>query len=329
MLGTFSFTEKLKALAVLSAVCVALVGAHPDDEEEVTASKIQIRDWIPTAYSVLSLRQYNEGIAKSEDPTGVLQLRYSLGAKFLDEKLDTSLTLAVNKRYETEQVGDEDTVSQRLPEFIALYQLVDHDLLKIKPYTVVSFPIDDKELAVSLGGVVETGYDMDIAGGKMSIGGGADLWATQSKYEDTEVEVGVDADKPSLLKRPGVALTGNDEEGAVETLTKEEDYLRYGSDYGIWASYKPEIIDGLSIGLSSIYQVRYTPEFEADNDKIERSGYDVGDKVENSISVSYNITDDLSVSNNFYYYVDGFFENETASGELRSLNRIMISYTLL
>ena len=328
MLGTFSFAERLKAWAVLSVVCVALVGAHPDDEEEVTASKIQLRELIPTAYSVLSLRQYNEGIAKSADPTAVLQLRYSLGAKFLDEKLDTSLTLAVNKRYETEKVGDEDTVSQRLPELIALYQLVDHDLLKVKPYTVVNFPIDDKELAVSLGGVVETGYDMDIAGGKMSIGGGVDLWATQSKYTDTEVEMGSDADKPSLLKRPGIALQDSDEEGAVESLTKEEDYLRYGSDYGIWASYEPEIIDGLSIGLSSVYQVRYIPEFEADSDTIKRSGYGTGDKVENSISVSYNITDDLSISNYFYYYVDGFFEKETASGELRSLNRIGISYTL-
>ena len=325
MLGTFSFDKGLKALAVLC--CLVLVGAHPDDEEEVTASKIQFRDWLPTAYSVLSLRQYNEGIAKSKDPTGVLQLRYSLGAKFFDEKLDTSLTLAVNKRYETKQVGDDATVWQRLPEFTALYQLVDHDLLEVKPYTVVAFPGDDKELAVSLGGLIETGYDMDFAGGKVSIGGGVDLWATQSSYEDTEVEAGSDADRESLLKRDGIALKDN-EEGVAESLTKEEDYLRYGSDYGLWASYQPEMLDGLSIALSSTYQVRYTPEFVAEGDDIERSGYDTGDKVENSISVSYDITDELSISNNFYYYIDGFFDKATASGELRSLNRIMVSYTL-
>ena len=328
MLGTFSFIERLKALAVLSAVCAVLMGAHPDDEEEVTASKIQLRDWIPTAYSVVSLRQYNEEIAKSSDPAGILQLRYSLGAKFLDEKLDTSLTLAVNKRYETKEVGDEDTVSQRLPEFFASYQLVDLDLLSVDPYTTVRFPVGDNKLAVSLGGVIKTGYDMNIAGGKMSIGGGVDLWATQSEYTDTEVETDSDTNLTSLKERPGIALKENDE-GVTETLTKEEDYLRYGSDYGIWASYEPEILDGLSIGLSSTYQVRYIPEFSADGDDIERSGYDTGDKVENSISVSYNITDDLSISNNFYYYVDGFFEKATASGELRSLNRIMISYTLL
>lgn len=315
-------------LAVLSALCLVLVGAHPDDEEEVTASKIQLRDWFPTAYSVLSLRQYNEAIHDAKDPTGVLQLRYSLGSKFFDERLDTSLTLAVNKRYETKRVEDSDTISQRLPEFFASYELIDHELLEIKPYTVVNLPIDDKSLAVSVGSTIQTNYDMDVAGGKVSIGGGADLWLTQSEYGETEVRVGKDADRTSLIKHPKMSLRGEGE-GEEEGYTIEEDYTRFGSDYGIWASYEPGMIDGLTVGLSSVYRVRYTPEFEANADnKPERRGYNNDDKVESSVSVSYNVTDDLSISNDFYYYVDGFFNKATDSGELRSLNRIRISYTL-
>lgn len=312
----------LAALAMLGLSFGAQVFA-----EEVTASKINFRAYLPV-YSEISLRHYNEVVDGEANPTPFMQLRGSIGAKWLDEKLDTSLTLGLSKVYETEEFPQNRTISQRKPELYAIYSLIDNDMLVLKPRVGLTFSLyGSSQLALELGTELTSDHSMEMAGGKFTIGGVADIYATQHIGRN-EATVSV----PNEARRESIRATYSLTASEGDDLTIKEDYARYDSNYGIWASYEPEIIDGLALSVGTTYQISYSPVWEAsgegDGAVIEQSGYSSSDKVENAFSISYQISDDLKISNELYYYVDGFYESKTAAGETRLMNLAELSYIL-
>lgn len=313
----------LAALAVLGLSFGAQVFA-----DEVTASKINLRDYFPTAYSGISLRHYNEVVDGAKNPTPFMQLRGSVGATWLDGKLDTSLTLGLNKVYETKEFPQQRTIGQRNPELFAVYSMIDNDILALKPRVGLTFPLyGSSQLELELGTELSANSSIETATGKLSVGGAADIYATQHiGRNETSLSVADEARRSSIRETYGLtASTGSD-------LTIKEDYARYGSSYGVWAKYEPEIIDGLALALGTTYQIGYAPVWKAvgegDDSVIQQSGYRSSDAVENSFSVSYQISDDLQISNGIYYYLDGFYESKTAPGETRLLNLAKLSYSL-
>ena len=322
------FRNVLKGFALFATI--AMLGLSWGSRvfaEEVTASKINLRDYFPTAYSVLNFRHYNE-MVDGENPTPFMQLRAYLGAKWLDDKLNTYLTLGLNKVYETEEFSQSRTVSQRNPEIYAIYSLVDTDMLALSPRVGITLPLyGSSQVTLELATELSSSSSMDTAMGKISFGGLADLYAVQPVgRNDTSVSVDDEARRESL--RETYSLTATDE----GDLSIKEDYARYGSSYGIWAKYEPEMIDGLALSVGTTYQLSYSPVWEAagegEDAVIQKSGYSSSDRVENAFSLSYAITDSLSISNSLYYYVDGFYESKTAPGATRLLNLAKVSYTL-
>lgn len=313
----------LAALAMLGLSFGAQVFA-----DEVIASKINLRDYFPTAYSGISLRHYNEVVDGAENPTPFMQLRGSVGAKWLDGKLDTSLTLGLNKVYETKEFPQQRTIGQRNPELFAVYSLIDNDILSLEPRAGLTFPLyGSSQLELELGTELSADHSMETAAGKLSIGGAADIYATQHiGRNETSISVADEARRTSIRETYGLtASTGDD-------LTIKEDYARYGSSYGVWASYEPEIVDGLALAVGTTYQISYAPVWEAvgeeDDSVIQQTGYRSSGAVENAFSVSYQISDDLQISNGLYYYLDGFYESKTAPGKTRLLNLAKLSYSL-
>ncbi len=313
----------LAALAMLGLSFGAQVFA-----DEVTASKISMRDYFPTAYSEISLRQYNEVVDGADNPTPFMQLRGSVGTTWLDGKLDTSLTLGLSKVYETEEFPQKRTISQRNPELLAVYSLIDNDMFSLEPRAELTFPLyGSSQLALELGTELSSNRSIEMAGSKLTIGGIADIYATQHiGRNETTVNVADETRRESI--RETYSLTTS--EGS--NLTIKEDYARYDSSYGVWASYEPEIIDGLALSVGTTYQISYSPVWEAvgeGNDAaIQQSSYRSSDKVENSFTLSYQVSDDLEISNGLYYYLDGFYESKTAPGETRLLNLAQLSYSL-
>ena len=313
----------LVALAMLGLSFSAQVFA-----EEVTASKINLRDYFPTAYSGISLRHYNEVVDGEANPTPFMQLRGSIGATWLEGKLDTSLTLGLNKVYETTEFPQKRTISQRNPQLYAVYNLISNDMLSLAPRAGLILPLyGSSQLGLELGTELSSTHSMEMGIGKVTIGGVADIYALQHiGRNETTVTVPNEARRESI--RETYSLTAS--EG--DNLTIKEDYARYASAYGIWASYEPEIIDGLALSVGTTYQVSYSPVWEAagegDTAVIEQSGYRSSDGVENSFSISYEISDNVKISNSLYYYLDGFYESKTAAGETRLLNLAKLSYTL-
>ncbi len=311
------------ALATLGLSFGAQVSA-----DAVTASKINLRDYFPTAYSGISLRHYNEVVDGAENPTPFMQLRGSIGAEWFDGKLDTSLTLGLSKVYETEEFPQSRTISQRNPELLAVYSLVDNDMLALKPQVALILPLyGSSQLKLELGTELSSDRSLEVAGGKMTIGGIAGIYAMQSiGRSETTVNVADETRRDRV--RETYSLTAS-EDG---DLVIKEDYASYDSTYGVWASYEPEIIDGLALSVGTTYGISYSPVWEAadedDDAVIRRSGYRSSDKVENAFSISYQITDDWAISNSLYYYLDGFYESKTAAGETRLLNLAKLSYTL-
>ena len=319
----------LRGSALLAAI--AALGLSLGSQvfaEEVTASKINLRDYFPTAYSGISLRHYNEVVDGEDNPTPFVQLRGSVGSTWLDGKLDTSLTLGLSKVYETEEFSTSRTIKQRNPELYAVYSMIETDMLALKPRVGLTLPLyGSSQLALELGTELSAHRSMEMAGGQVSIGGIADIYAMQYiGRSETTVSVPNEARRESI--RETYSLTAS--EG--EDLTIKEDYARYASAYGVWASYEPEIIDGLAISVGTTYQISYSPVWEAagegEDAVIQQSGYRSSDGVENAFSISYQLTDNMTLSNGLYYYLDGFYESKTAPGETRLLNLAKISYTL-
>ena len=322
------FRNVLKGCVLLAAIAMLGLswGSQVFAEEEVTASKINLRDYFPTAYSVLNLRHYSE-MVDGENPTPFMQLRAYLGAKWLDEKLDTYLTLGLNKVYETDEFSSNRTVSQRTPEIYAIYSLVDTAMLDLSPRVGVIMPLGSSQVALELGAELASSSSMDTAAGKISFGGVADVYALQHiGSNDTNVSIADEARREHL--RETYSLTTTDD----GDLSIKEDYARYASKYGIWAKYEPDMIDGLALAVGTAYELSYIPAWEAagegEDAVIQKSGYRSSDRVENTFSLSYEITDALSISNSLYYYVDGFYEGKTAPGDTRLLNLAKISYNL-
>ena len=313
----------LAALAMLGLSFEAQVFA-----DEVTASKINWRGYFPTAYSGMSLRHYQEVVDGAENPTPFMQLRGSIGAKWFDSKLDTSLTLGLNKVYETEEFPQNRTISQRNPELVAVYSLIDNDMISLEPRVGLTFPLyGGSQLALELGTALSSKRSMGMAGGEITIGGVADLYAVQhiGRHAAT-VSVADDTRRESI--RETYSLTAS--EG--RDLTIKEDYARYGSSYGVWASYEPEIIDGLALSVGTTYQISYSPVWEAVGEGsdavIQQRGYRASGEVENAFTLSYQLSDDWEISNGLYYYLDGFYASKTAPGETRLLNLAKLSYSL-
>ena len=307
------FRKVLKGFALLATT--AMLGLSWGSQvfaEEVTASKINLRDYFPTAYSVLNLRHYNE-MVDGENPTPFMQLRAYLGAKWLDNKLDTYLTLGLSKVYETEEFPQKRTISQRNPQIYAVYSLVDTDMLDLQPRVGVTLPLyGSSQLALELGTELSSSSSMDTAMGKISFGGTADFYAGQPiGRNNTNVSIDDEARRESLRETYSLTATDDGE------LTIKQDYASYGSNYGIWAKYEPDMIDGLALSVGTTYQLSYSPVWEATGEGedavIQKSGYSSSDRVENAFSLSYQVSDNLSISNSLYYYVDGFYETKTAT----------------
>ena len=323
------FRNVLKGCALLATMAMLGLswGSYVFAEEEVTASKINLRNYFPTAYSVLNLRHYNE-IVDGKNPTPFMQLRAYLGAKWLDNKLDTYLTLGLNKVYETEEFPQNRTISQRNPEIYAIYSLVDTDMFALSPRVGVTLHLyGSSQVDLELGTELSSSSSMDTAIGKISFGGRADLYAVQPiGRNDTSVSIDDEARRERI--RETYSLTATDD----GDLTIRQDYASYNQEYGIWAKYEPEIIDGLALEVGTTYQLSYAPVWEAagegEDAVIQNSGYSSSDRVENIFSLSYQISDNMRISNSLYYYVDGFYENKTAPGDTRLLNLAKISYNL-
>ena len=322
------FRNVLKGFALFATM--AMLGLSWGSQvlaEEVTASKINLRDYFPTAYSVLNLRHYNE-MVDGENPTPFMQLRAYLGAKWLDNKLDTYLTLGLSKVYETEEFSQSRTISQRNPEIYAIYSLVDTDMLDLSPRVGVTLPLyGNSQINLELGTELSSSSSMDTAVGKISFGGAADFYAVQPiGRNSTNVSIDDEARRERL--RETYSLTATDD----GDLTIKQDYASYGSSYGIWAKYESDMIDGLALAVGTTYQLSYAPVWEAagegEDAVIQKSGYSSSDRVENAFSLSYKVSDNLSISNSLYYYVDGFYETKTAPGNTRLLNLAKVSYNL-
>ena len=319
----------LRGFAVLAALAVlGLSFGTQVFAEEVTASKINWRDYFPTAYSGITLRHYNEVVDGEKNPTPFMQLRGSIGATFLAEKLDMSLTLGLDKVYETEEFPQSRTISQRNPALYAVYSMIDNDMLSLEPRVGVTFPLyGSSQLELELGAELSADHSMEMAGGKVTVGGLADISAMQHiGRNETTVNVPNEARRTRIRETYSLTTSkGND-------LTIKEDYARYASSYGVWASYEPEIIAGLALSVGTTYAVSYSPVWEAtgegDDAMIQQSAYRSSAEVENAFSISYQISDDLEISNSLYYYLDGFYATKTAPGETRLQNLAKISYTL-
>lgn len=316
-------------VSLLSITVVLLVGKQAL-AEEMTAEKAGLMSLFPTAYSKISLRHYNYMAADAENPSPYVQARYYLGAKFFEEKLNSYLTLGINKEYQSEEFDKEGgrTFSQRNPQLFAEYSLFSGDLVSISPYVAVELPLYGSSLSADIGGLIEAKRIITaIPTGKLTVGGMADVWATQVIGRQ-ETKVGIDDEARQERIQKAYSLTPT-EDG---DLNIKEDYLRYGADYGIWASYEPEMLDGLSLSLYAIYRLRYSPVYKGvgaeNNAVIKNTGYSSDGSVENTLAVSYKITDELSVSNSFVYYVDGLYKRKVASGETRFINMAEVSYSL-
>lgn len=320
----------VKSLWLVTFVALAASsGSVFAEEEQVTASKVNWRDYFPTAYSGISLRHYNEVVDGAENPTPFMQLRAAIGAKFLDDKLDTSLTLGLNKMYESDEFSQGRTFSQRSPRLLATYSMFESDMLSFTPRVGAKLPLyGNNQLQLEVGGELASSHNMDMLAGKVSLGGLADVYAVQHVGRN-ETSVSVDDEAKRERIREAYGLTAS-EEG--DNLTIKEDYARYGSAYSLWASYAPEMIDGLALTVSTTYAISYEPQWKAadgeNSEAIQLSGYEASSGVENGFGLSYKINDEISISNTLYYYLDGFYASKTAPGETRLINLAKISYDL-
>ncbi len=323
------FGWKVSVLCATVAVLGLSFGTQVFAEEEVTASKINWRDYFPTAYSGISLRNYVEIVDGAKNPTPFMQLRGTVGTKWLDNKLDTFLTLGLNKVLETEEFPQSRTVSQRNPELYAVYSLIDNEMLALKPWAGLTFPLyGSSQLALALGTEITSERGLQMAGGELTVGGRTDLYVTQhiGRNETAVANVAGEGRRESIRETYGLTASEGDE------LTIKEDYAHYSSEAGVWASYEPEIVSGLALAVGTTYMLSRSPVWEAEGEGseavIKRSGYRSDDGVENAFMISYEISDKMKISNSFYYFLDGFYASKTPPGETRLLNMAKISYTL-
>lgn len=324
----FLGTLRKRSVASLLSLVAVLLSGQQALAEEVTAEKTGLLSLFPTAYSKINLRNYNLMATDAKNPSPYVQARYYLGAKFFEEKLDTYLILGINKKYQSEEFSKEDrTFYQRNPQLFAEYSLFSGDLVSISPYAAVELPLYGSSLSADVGSLVVAQRSLAIPAGKLTVGGMADLWASQViGRKETKVDIADEAKRERIQKAYSLTPT------AEGDLNIREDYLRYGTYYGVWASYEPEMMDGLSLTLDITYKLKYSPVYRAvgaeNSEVIKNTGTSSSGSVENTLAISYAITDELSVSNSLVYYVDGFYEQEKASGEISFMNMAEVSYSL-
>ena len=285
--------------------------SNKEDSETISASKISLG--IPF-YSEVILRQYN-AITAEDSPK--MQLRGTLGAKFLEDKLDTSLTLGINKSYETSKLDGERTIYPRTPQLEVTYSLYSNDLLSVYPYIIGRLPVEDKHLAVDLGLYVSANKDLAISSGEISLGGSADFSTSQSTQQQETIVSVDDAQKQAIENAYG--LVPNDD-GDLEV---NEDYAHFSTSYSVWIGYTPSSFSNLSVQAETTYSVSISPTYVGSKDIIRRV-YDTSSGVDNSLALAYKITDNLSLENVLSYSMDGFF-NEGAN----VTNMVELSYDLL
>ena len=220
-------------------------------------------------------------------PRRELQLRGIVGAKLLNTKLDASLTLGLDMP--SDMIGVRLAWSELALQFTAY----DNNTVALFPYLIVY--VDPSRLgkldglAGEFGFVAQVNRDIDTRLGKINIGAKSDLYGSDAGLE-------------------GI----------------------FGS-VSIWSSFMPVMAKSkLEIVVSSTYSATLVNTEPMEEQVRLRPIVDWRNRVdgmENRIGISFAITDNLLISNDFAFYLDGFFAGWAGDG-LDFVNVAKISYDL-
>ena len=132
-----------------------------------------VQQMFPNSYSNVLLRNYQQ--TDSKKPTilnQTWQLRYTLGATFFNEMMDTRLVLGMNK------TGDSILLKDRGTRVETTWQLYSNDYIEWIPYLEIHFPTKaGKGYRVIPGMATKVSYSWETTWGDVSWSAGHDVWA--------------------------------------------------------------------------------------------------------------------------------------------------------
>ena len=266
--------------------------ADSKQQEDSQAREENTFSWFTTGYGLVSLQHYYS----RPYPRRELQLRGIVGAKLLNAKLDASLTLGLDMP--SDMIGVRLARSELALQFTAY----DNNTVALFPYLVAY--VDPSRmgkldgLAGELGFVAQVSQDIDTRLGKINIGAKGDLYGSDAGVE-----------------------------GIIAALSAWSSFMP------AMAKSKLEIVISSTYSSSLVKSTPFTPTMQTMEERAQLRSRDVDwhhyvdGLTENRIGLAFAITDNFSISNDFAFYLDGFYAGWADDG-IEFVNVAKISYDL-
>lgn len=274
-------------------------------------------------YANLDLRHYNGTVFSEKKSDEVLktdvfvQSRATIGSKWVNDKVDTSLLLKYT-------ILDGSTkVTTANPKFSVKVTAYSGSFGSVVPYASYTPSLSDKFASEGDVGLAYSLPNIDLGSG-FAINGGLDTWATFYGGDAKKAQVDVLASKNSKTKAK------NKETGADLKVAKSDPDV--GIDASLALGYTVPTLSDLSFSLGTLYHTDIKAEYsQKANGQIDSEYKDTA-YTESHFLVAYKITDALKLDNAFFYYNEDFYGDEavktTPGADTRFLNRLRLSYKL-
>lgn len=247
-------------------------------------------------------------------------VRPKLGSTFFDGKVDTYLIGIYSKRPETNKVEKSVLFNET---YFNLWEGANGS--SFKPYAYTELPTEGYTDSKN-----KTWVGFEALGLLPVVENAAGVVELRALvYHLGVFNVGDGQDKVTAENNTGDPTFSLAPEGEPQDLTvnQREPGMENWSEFGI--RFKPAAVQGLLVAVYSELDTSWTPKYEFDEDgDVEQNGYALGKGTINKFTLSYKVSDKLTVYNSLRQYLNGYWEAGTDETATRWQNRLGLMASL-
>jgi hypothetical protein len=316
---------------MIALLGLAFSGMAAAEDAKVDATKSAQPEVIAKAYGSLYMRHATldkYAADGSDNVVPALVIIPTLGTHLFNDKLDVAYSWYFKKTASSNRIN-------KVVSYAELtYSIIDNDTISLYPYVYIEQANGESF------SIVDAGPHMDVKWGGVQTPVGK-LSAVGFLEPLVEYTSGHSAAKAPVIDRTtrneAQALTdGSPAPSPAEKEIEQRD-PSISSTTEVAAKLAVDAVKGLSFGAGVDYLQNWAPKYEAkteDSDvRYSKAGYSVKSAVMNKVSVSYKLTDAVSLSNQLRYMVNGAWNDSyTTQGvsgvSARIENRLALNATL-
>lgn len=309
----------LMAFLGLAGTASAEEAAAPATVSPTISAPAPLQDAVKNWHTSFEGRQYTDVKAQSDEikrVTPSYQARVVTNTKMLDNKFLTQLTFKAVKKEGTTNV----TPGAHLWE--NYYSIIDHKYGEITPYTHFWLPTAGKGTNNWTGLYFAPKLPVQTSIGEFAFAFSVDNWMVLTSRSDmTTIE------KPDPSK-VFFSLQGENNDQIVKRDPS------YATEISPEISFTPSYFSKkLNLFAKVYYHRDYDPRYKLIETptevRQEKSGYNITNSTVNRVIITYNLTDKVSLINDFWHFQEGLYEarRNVANGS-RITNIGIVSYKL-